>query len=697
MSTLKDLGNHRISLVFLGAALAFVALAVIGGIRAYSPVPFWDMWEGYLEFYFRVEAGNWGAWWAQHNEHRPVLARGLFWLDLAWFHGAVWFLIVSQYLLAGCICLLFWRYAQEASAAQWPFFGFFLIAWLFSWAQEENFTWGFQSQFFLAQLLPLAAWYFLFQAAHNRVRSRSYFTGASLLGVLALGSMANGVLVLPLMTLYALLVRLPWRQRVLLGGLSVVLTGVYLYGYQFPGHHGSLAQALWHQPLGLLHYVLLYLGNPFFYFFGKGRAAHHAALLAGFFLAASSVVLAWRAGRTPRQAALPLALLTFLLYIAASAVATGGSRLIFGVEQAFSSRYVTPALMAWAALFILYLPLLQRLPAALQAKLWAPFLVLLLIMLPTQLKAWHAPQTILWERNLAALALVLGIRDQSQISVVWVNPDQARSLANQAAARQLSLHGMPLLQQARDLWGRQTSPAPAAAASCQGRLETVQEVVGDPRYLRVTGWINDPAGQAVPPLLVLVDCQGRVAGVALTGSARPEAAAAGLASTGFKGYLAANQQGQTIRLADPAGSCRLDLAVPNLFYRLSWGRLDKAAVTVSQAQVLPGSHWQGNQQYNPHLGHLMVYRSPIQGDAATGGISLRLRRGDRLLYRSGPLPGRQLIQWTGSPHPPLVLPPVPEWTELVVGGAMLPEEFDLSLSDQGTGRDEWSEIAVLKD
>ena len=152
---MRDVLKDKVALVFMGAAVVFLGLATIGGIRAYSPVPFWDMWDGYLNFYFTLNTGDLSAWWAQHNEHRPVLARLFFWIDLAWFHGSVWFLLVINYLLACCICLVFWLYAREASAANLNFFGFFLIAWLFSWSQEENFTWGFQSQFFLAQLLPL--------------------------------------------------------------------------------------------------------------------------------------------------------------------------------------------------------------------------------------------------------------------------------------------------------------------------------------------------------------------------------------------------------------------------------------------------------------------------------------------------------------------------------------------------------------
>jgi hypothetical protein len=56
-------------------ATAFVVLAMIGGIVSYTPVPTWDMWDGYIAFYSGVTNGDYGWWWAQHNEHRLVFSK----------------------------------------------------------------------------------------------------------------------------------------------------------------------------------------------------------------------------------------------------------------------------------------------------------------------------------------------------------------------------------------------------------------------------------------------------------------------------------------------------------------------------------------------------------------------------------------------------------------------------------------------
>jgi hypothetical protein len=694
---LRDVLQDKVALVFMAAAAVFLGLAIIGGIRAYSPVPFWDMWDGYLNFYFKVEAGDWSAWWAQHNEHRPILARMFFWIDLAWFHGSVWFLLVINYLLACCICLVFWLYAREASAGNLNFFGFFFIAWLFSWSQKENFTWGFQSQFFLAQLLPLSAGYFLYLATTRKNKSNVYFSLSAILGILSIGTMANGVLVLPLLTLYAVIVRLAWRKCVFLAVLALALAGAYFHGYQTPGGHGSFWLGLRANPLGLIQYVLLYLGGPFYYFFGEDRVAQNLAQLAGLSLVVSSLTFAWKAIRAPRQAALPLALLTFMLYLGASAVATGGSRLLFGLEQALSSRYMTPALMTWAALFILYLPALQRLPVKIKGKLWVAFLLLLLFMLPTQLKALQSRQQVLFERNIAALALALEIKDQAQIGTIHPQAEAALLIAKKAAAANLSVFGMAPIKNARERLGTHSVLSAADATPCQGHLAGVQEIIGDPRYLQVRGWIFNPATHLVPDMLSLVDSQGRVVGLALTGQPRPRFAVASgpaAAYSGFKGYLSIDQQGKTVTLQDADVSCQLSIQVPKIFYRLSPDPPEAARVTVSQEQVLPGNEWLGSEYYKTKFDNLVVFGSLIHADADTCKISLHVRLGDRLLYRSGPTSGRQFVEIMGSTLPPLLLPAALEWTELEFSNKTLPDEFDVTFSDRGSDWGEWSAIAV---
>ena len=176
-----------------------VMTSIIGGVISFSPVPYWDMWDGYIDFYSKVLAGDYSAWWAPHNEHRIVLSRLFFWGDIRWFGGLSYSLIVINYLLAAAGCIVFVQFLNEAfkplpNKSTRPFFMCVLVGWLFCWSQHENFTVGFQSQFFMAQLLPLCAFYFIYKMSSAPEKSTQYFVIASIFGVLAAGTMANGII-----------------------------------------------------------------------------------------------------------------------------------------------------------------------------------------------------------------------------------------------------------------------------------------------------------------------------------------------------------------------------------------------------------------------------------------------------------------------------------------------------------------------
>ena len=205
--TLTTTRQHLLRLSFTSMAALFVALAIAGAVRAYSPVPYWDMWSGYLPFLDQAASGDWTVWWRQHNEHRILLTRLLFWMDLRWFGGASWFLLAANYVLIALGAVLACKILRELPVppgrdADMHALMAFAVIWLFFWSQWENLTWGFQSQFIMAQMLPLAALYMLYRSLKG---GSATFALACLLGLMCAGTMANGILALPLMTAYALM------------------------------------------------------------------------------------------------------------------------------------------------------------------------------------------------------------------------------------------------------------------------------------------------------------------------------------------------------------------------------------------------------------------------------------------------------------------------------------------------------------
>jgi hypothetical protein len=683
------------NLIFKIIALIFIAFAIVGGIQAYSPVPFWDMWDGYLEFYMKVSAGDLSSWWAQHNEHRIILARIFFWIDLFFFQGEVWFLIIINYILI-CITAVIYSLAwNEHSSNKYKFFNYFIISWLFSWSQNENLIWGFESQFILAQLLPLTAFYMLHKSVVSEKYSVEYFWGAVIFGVLALGSMANGIIALPLLTILSLFLGVGWRRASIVAIFSILSVWLYLYGFSAPAGHGSLMQTLKENPIGMFEFILVYIGGPFYYFVNGGAWGIIIAKIAGAIFILGSIGFAWRAVTSSKIPTLEFAMLFFIIYIGGTAFGTAGGRLTFGIEQAVASRYMTPALMAWASLAVLCAPLFK---SGIRWMIGA-FLILLL-MLPHQVTALRSQHDLLYQRNLAALAIELGVKDQPQISNLWFNADATLAVAERAREQNLSIFGMKPLAKLRDRIGRSTESDSNEARICVGHLDSTIEISKEKRFIKISGWIYDEKNNSeLNKILSIVDGGGKIVGFALAGLRRDDVGIAinkNARESGFTGYLLSETQGSELTVVDENSICRMEIKVPVIPYELlSLDSLENI-VSVTNSDIIEGNEWMGKDYKKSSFPGMSIYGTYINSDADRGSITIQIKRGDSLLYRSGPTIGRQFLQVIDWDSPPLVLPIAQDWHVLELSNSKLPYSFKIRISDFGDNWGEWSAIA-LKD
>jgi len=697
MSVANAMPPRLLRLGLSGLALLFAVLAVVGGVRSYSPVPFWDMWGGYLPMADPAANGGWSFWWHQHNEHRIVLSRLLFWADLRWFGGSSWFLIAINYILVLLGAVLFCRILRDAPTPSGReldrhALAALTVASLFFWSQHENLTWAFQSQFILAQLLPLAALYVLYRSIQG---GSTQFALACLLGVLSAGTMANGILALPMMTAYALLTRQGARRAGVLAALSALMLFAYLHDYASPAGHAAVSP-LWQRKEQFVRYVAMYLGSPFYFALGEGRIGKTAALLAGLLLIACPIRFAWLNLRRPHPPALQLALLFFIAYIGATASGTAAGRMHISMAPAF--RYTTPALMAWAALLALSAPAILALQGRRRHVAYGALALLMLPMLSFQLKALESHADEIYDRAVAALAIELRIHDKVQIGHVYPSTD-AIALSAQAADQQQSVFGMYPYRGARAHMG--TVIAPATLPACVGALDSTGLIEGDGRFLRVDGWLFGTAGKTVPKVVRFLDAEGKQVGYALGGNRREDVAAAvgqPARLAGYRGYLMAAMHGRdlTLRGEGPAGPiCQMQLKAPMaLPYRFSTEQPAAQRATVGSRNVVDGGAWHGGDYAKSSFPGMRVYGSFINSDADRGAIVLRLQRGDRLFYRSGPSGRQQSMEIEGVGNVPLPL--AQDWGLLEFSGAALPQQaFTVTLTDFGNGWGEWSAIALV--
>lgn len=675
-----------------------VGLSIVGAILFFSPIPYWDMWNGYLDFFFKVQNGDHLIWWAQHNEHRIVLSRLLFWIDLYFFRGSIEFLLTINYLLVATSAYLFYKFFCEINKVskvlvQFKIILTFIVVWLFLWIQNENLIWGFQSQFFLAQILPLAAMYFLGKSSVG-VNTRLNLLVACFFGLISIGTMANGILMLPLMAVYAIAVIKKPSHIVFLGILAILAPCVYLHNYFSPAGHGSLIATISNKPFELLLYSSLYLGSPIFHLFEPAKATRFLAIFCGSMFILGMLYVGIRALKGGAQKKIELALIFFMVYVVLTSLVTGGGRLIFGVDQALSGRYTTPALMAWASLAVVFSPLIIAWGQRNYKKFLLSSCIIFVGMIPSQLKVFKGRDAIVFEQKVAALAVSLQANDVNQIKNIFPDSKYALEIGKKSSDLGLSVfrqHGYEAIGKSKSLG----VSIEKIQNNCRGSIDGVEELADEPEYLKISGWFLNANGKSVPPVLNFLNTQNTIVGRALTGSWRGDVAKAygqNYKLSGFKGYIPRRYLGELIAMNADGGECGILTFLPPP-KEAAGGTLLPLKDVVTVNSLINTGNWLGQDYQRTVDKNFIVYGSYIQSDADKGSISIKYGRGQKLFYKSGPFGGGQYLKTQSEKS--IVLPVATEWTALNLSNILLNKiEETIVIIDDGADFGEWSAVAL---
>jgi hypothetical protein len=552
-------------------AICMLASAVYGAFNSYSPVPYWDSWD-ILKTYMKFRDGDYSILWAQHNEHRVVIARLLFWFDVWAFQGTGIILIALNYLLVLASAVTYWIILQdsrnkEASHDSVVLLGLFITAWLFQWMQSENLAWTIQNQAFLAQLLPLVAFYLLYKSTGEH-KPGMYFLIACIIGVISVGTQANGVLAMPLMAFYMLALYLLGVQKnsariIYLALLSTILIVAYFYDYHSPKGHGNLLSALQEKPYDYIQYVLLYIGAPFYKIFDYWELARPVAVISACFLILRTLWLMTGFLRKPEEHKLDLAVVLYILYIAGTVTATAGGRLVFGVEQALASRYTTTSLMLWAAFFVLNRKYIYSVLKEFNFGTGTMAVLLMFFMGFAQVQSFSPMDIKINDQNVAALALALNIHDDKQIETTYPSVEVVLATANKAYKQNLAIFGQyPYIHLREEISQKKVY---SAENSCTGFIDVVDSIDNKSRFVKITGWAFSSTDRESPEFIRFLDGAGYVVGYAITGLRRPDVAKAvdrKALYSGFRGYILSDRIRDSLTMHGERPGCQLNVKAP---------------------------------------------------------------------------------------------------------------------------------------
>ena len=343
----------------LGAVAPIVALTVVWHTLAFvlehhPALPIADGWAPWssLRQVLDGQATPVQALVARHNEHRILVTRVLFLLDL--LDGgrdriSTAASLAFQSLQAG-IWLALLRRTDVAPTMRW-LVGGTLVAMLFTLRQGDNFISGFQAQFTGVFAVNVATALLLLPrtvgGAEVGVPSRRRLAVAAV-GLLALPfTMTNGLLAGPACAVTGLLLRSRAGRVSALLALSASLLSVVL-DRALPSD-GTRALTFALTPATVLH-ALIYIGGTV----TSGRVPWAlAAGTTGILSSLSMVLTVLRRGIGSRTEAVAVEAVLFVL-MSAGATAIGRVGAGFGVEQALSGRYATGSAAFWAATLVFW-------------------------------------------------------------------------------------------------------------------------------------------------------------------------------------------------------------------------------------------------------------------------------------------------------------------------------------------------------
>jgi len=533
--------SRLVAVVLVCAAGFFVSTAMIGAWGWTHPIPYWDMWDGHLSFWFELQDGNTAIWWELSNEHHLLLLKAIFWVDLVAFSGSAAFLIFVNLLLlfalAAALIILLNRHVSESltdirCTAGRVIISSTVVCILLAWMQGEDLTIGYHSQWILITMLPIVTFLFLALAKHSSRAQGTFFVLSVVTAALTPWAAASG-LVAPFIAA-ALAWMLGFTFRRVITFLVVGVASTIIYGIGHPlldsSSDGGLLSNVTSMPVDTVRFWLLYLGGPW----SRVTDNQWIAGIAGAVFVVVVIYYSVQQIRSRERQALGLAAISFPVFMLLMALVTAMGRISFGIEQVTALRYLTPMLSAWACLLILAAPALIRWMRQGAALAFLPPLIVVLLLLPEQAKALEPPRDALQRKDVATLAIAMGAIDPSAITPVYpISPDRPVALGERARAEGVGVFGSPPYATLLDRLGKSGSFSPAT--KCLGWVDSRTPIDGS-NLDRIDGWLIAEGQFINNGLFEVLDSAGKIAGFIDVGSRRDDVLDEFPNSGGFSGY-----------------------------------------------------------------------------------------------------------------------------------------------------------------
>ena len=494
-----------------------------------TPIFVFDEWR-VLARYIELKADRLSLLsflWENYQGHRPAISRLLFILDANTVGGTQVLTETVAIILWVLLVLLFavvhLRRRQLPWGTQLIGVGLLVLV-LFPNQQVYNFGIGWNSAIIASVLFSVLALFLLIKSIEDKVNSKrafALFVCSLLGGVLSTFSMANGLLIWPIMFLVCTRFR-AWRWATTVTIVGTIIVTTYFLDFQ----QGEALLDSLRNPQEFLYFFVTFLGIPSFGILGSRGTI--------FFGAIAILLVAYhffRQGRhvddnTPSVCLL----LGICLFLIATAAMVSVGRFRLDIEPALVPRYYSFASPLWAALlllgFILHKQKLEKNP---ESVVWvvSDAGVLLVSMCICASAYLTGPSSELLklhlhdDREFAATAIVAGAPDRSVLKNIYPLSDiDILSLVPYLVSNRLSIFHSDidyfLYQKAHnDLHKPLSANAVLNGDWCVGAIDNIHKLDeghSSSTWYQISGWSLDHHERNADAV-IFTDEDGRIMGI----------------------------------------------------------------------------------------------------------------------------------------------------------------------------------------
>jgi len=558
--------DFLIRMTISAITICYIILFLFQVSRMYNPIPYWDDWQGYINFYQQAKVGNFD-WWSQYGEHRLVLSRALSWIDLNYLNGSRWPIMLVYVLLIFTIwCILYKVFSKllaeyvVATSIRKAILFLPVTLLIFSFVQYENFLFAMNVGFYSSLLLPLLG-LFLHKKASEFVEKSKFYYLVLVFGYICFMSaplaLANGLMspYLGAVSIYLFLKSKKFFFVYLLSG--VLISFLYLKDFTRVEAHASPIDSLTHHFFAVCKFTISLLGSPITKFTGSILVGSFLATLSILVLVIRIILMLQERNTASNKNRLYLVIILMCCYLVASAFVTALGRVNFGNEQAYASRYTTLGLLFFSLIWIISIGFLCR--CSLKQLLGISF-ILIVFSATTQLSPSPNQSLRDFQLNSSALTIELGIEDEKILNQIYPYSALPFTLGRELISQRKTALGSIELRKWPDLL-HQINPA-RDTTLCNGWIDAIEPTASQ-TYIKISGWLHsNDLKTDTRGLVRLVDENSKITGLAVIGLPRPDASKyLGVDSEdlGFVGFIVKTSDMSAIRISSHITTCQKPL------------------------------------------------------------------------------------------------------------------------------------------